>query len=227
MSVTPPHQPRRPRILKHLCRSTMLMVPATLAMGALSETAAAQDFGLAGGVSTLGFFIEPSYGIADNMRLRAPIYYAKYDTSLEDDGNTVDGSIKSLTGAVAVDYFPMASGFFVSGGVAFGGYKFTGNTTQIQAEGYTYDGNFGVTMDQKSNVSPQLSLGYRGTPREGMSLSVELGARFATYEVAVSGTESLTSEGQENVAKELRSINDSLSDWPVVPFVSLSVGWLF
>ncbi|NIZ10898.1 hypothetical protein [Pseudooceanicola sp. HF7] len=207
-----------------------LAIGALLLGGALPLAAQAQEAGdmtLSGGVSSLGIYVEPTYTVNSQLSLRAPLYWGEGDVTLEDDGNSIDSTVESLSLALVADYFPWANGVFFSGGIAFGGYSASGNTNQVTANGNTYSGDFGMNIEQKSKVAPQVSVGYRRAMDTGMTFAVEAGARVATYEMSLSGIDSQPQQAQDDINAEVASINDSLSDFPVVPFISLSIGWRF
>ncbi|KAA2313711.1 hypothetical protein DL237_11230 [Pseudooceanicola sediminis] len=202
---------------------------ATLATLIGATAAQAQDAALTldAGLSTLGVFVQPVYALNDRVSLRAPIYYGAFSDTFEFDDNSVDGELKALSAALAANFFPMGTGFFLSGGVAFGGYEANGSTDEITANGSTYTGDFGVSLKQKKTVAPQLSMGFRQKNKGGMTASFEIGARFASYEMSISGAEQLSPQGQSDVADEVAKTNRDLDDYDVIPFLGLSVGWAF
>lgn len=210
--------------MKHVICTVVL---ASLAMVGTAAQAQDTDFSLGAGVSSLGVFVEPSFKLNDNWSVRAPVYYYHGTTTLKQDKNKVDSDVDALSASIVADYYPTSSGFFLSGGLAFGGYDVDGDTNQITANGNVYTGDFGVSMKPQKTVAPQISVGYRHATPGGMRAAFELGARFRRYEASVSGTETLPQQGQDDIADEVARANDDLDDFPVVPFLSVSFGWTF
>jgi len=207
------------------------LIGAALVSGASS--AMAQDFDVSRlsvdtGVSSLGFFISPSYEYNEHLSSRLNVYLGEFSDTFDADGTSVDGTFDSYSASVVADYQPWSNGIFISGGLSLGGYKLSGSTTEIEYEGTTYNGDFGIDIQQKSNIAPVISTGYKYAGDAGFSAGFELGAKLVAQELSVSGIDTIASASdQAQLEDDIAQINSDFEDFPVIPFIALSVGWSF
>lgn len=200
--------------------------------GGLVNKSALPDFNLQGvsvgaGVSTLGFYVAPEYQFNEKISLRTPIYFGSFDTTREEEGNDFNAKFDTKSFAVMADYRPFANGLRVSGGLAFGGYNLDMSTTNPVLKGVQLDGRYDFELKQKNDITPMLSIGYSAAPLKNLSITAEIGAKFAQYEVNTNLGGIDNAEWRQLVSDERARLNKDLADFDVTPFISLGVTYRF
>ena len=192
--------------------------------------AVAQDltgFGIEAGVSTLGAFVAPTYEINDKLSLRAPLYFGAMSDEFDVDGNTVEGSIDANAIALMADFHPLGNALRVSGGIGIGGYDLSGKTTDLTLDGTTFAGVSEVTIGQKQDLAPVLSVGFNHEFASGLTLFGDIGGRIATYQVSVKTAAPLTPADQADLDASIAGYNDDLAAFGVTPFLAFGIGFRF
>lgn len=200
--------------------------------GGQVSKAALLDFNLQGlsvgaGVSTLGFYVAPQYQLSEKLSVRTPIYFGSFNTTREEEGNDFAAKFDTKSFAVMADYRPFANGLRVSGGLAFGGYNLDMSTVNPILKGVQLDGRYDFELKQKTDIVPMLSVGYSAAPLKNLSITAEIGAKFAQYEVNTNLGRIDNAEWRQLVSDERARLNKDLADFDVTPFVSLGVTYRF
>jgi hypothetical protein len=108
--------------MKHLRTLGLLAVLSTAATASGAQGFDVTRTGVEGGVSTLGFFVAPDYGVTDSFRVRAPLYFGRFSQTFEDDDdNDIDASVDVTALHLMADYYVGGSAFRISGGLGIGG----------------------------------------------------------------------------------------------------------
>ncbi|MFD1913021.1 hypothetical protein [Halodurantibacterium flavum] len=219
--------------MKHLARSAAFSVASVVASGA----AVAQmpgDVTLGGGVSTLGATLEVSSRLTDQFGIRVPVGYGSYSRTETVDGTPLDGDLRLGGVGLLADYFPMANGFRISGGVFYNNYRMEGDARgTVTVQGRVYTGEVNAEVNPRSDFSPMLVIGYDSNPyNAGWGFSGDLGAIFGRgFDVSVTGEQDggplLQDQFEEDLADLERSIRDDVSGWRTIPYVKLAVTYRF
>ena len=190
-----------------------LILPTAFAMLS-SVPALAQDFGIGGGLTTLGPAIEGRYALDGGWEMRGILIggLSFSDDGFEIEDYTVDGKASIGGLALLADYYPGANGWRVSGGIFVSGTSLKGTFTGDE----TFDGK----GEFASDIAPMLAAGYRHEFNDKWSLSGEVGAIFSKFEVS-------TDSADPDVLTEVESINDDLDDFPAYPYVGIFVSYRF
>lgn len=193
----------------------MKVIFAAAALGLAGMPALAQEFSAGAGLTSLGPAIEGSYMLNDQFTARAQIIggvSVSGTETAEIDGSDYDIDGDGSFGGVALlgDYYPTASGWRVSGGL------FISNTNLEAA--FTGPQTFDAEIAFKREVAPMITTGYKFNLGNSWHLSTDAG-------VIISELEAVTDSTDPDVLDEVASINDDLSEIPVVPHLSLTVGY--
>jgi hypothetical protein len=151
---------------------------------ALPTGAHAQTFGIGARVGTLGLGGEASVRVMDNLSVRGGfgVIPLEYDGTLSDAEYRFRPSSPFVN--VGVDFFPMAGGFRIGGGLLFTPEPTTleGETSGMVAIGgrmYTGSevGTLTGTLDHGA-VAPYVTIGFGRTTARGLGLFLDLGAAY-------------------------------------------------
>ncbi len=201
------------------------------AIALLSSAAVAQDsnlrFGL--GVSTLGPTLEGAYRLNQSFALRGVL-----SGGLGINGaQTIDGVKYDTKGqlggfALLADYYTGDTGFRVSGGAFISNTNFSGSTTASPTNPITV-GNTTLTSGETASasvefarkVSPMLTVGYDWNIGQRFTLSGEVGA------IGMGGLNVSVVAPAADVAREVRNINDELSQFGVFPYIAITGSFRF
>ena len=205
--------------------SVIAILASTIAGSASAQSM--DNFSLEAGLSTLGFYIAPKAEIAPQWQIRAPLYLGRFSGTFDADGNDIRGRLTTNSVALMADYSLGRAGFRLSGGVSYGGYKLTGNTTTLTLEGTDYTGDFTAKIKQKQEFAPVLAIGYTRDLGSNWGFVAELGARFTSFEVSTTGQDALPAAERAQFDADLAKVNSDLSDHKVLPFLTLGVSYSF
>ena len=186
---------------------------AILSFATMASAQDVGDFNAGAGLSILGPMVEGSYQVTPDLAVRGIAFGAISLTDTVDlDEYTVDGSITLNGGGLLMDYYPTNSGWRVSGGVVVIDFSLDGDFTGPE--------NFVGNISLKNNIAPLVTTGYRHTFRNNMTVSGDLG-------VMVNGLVASSNNADPLVQDEIDSLNADLDQIPVVPFISIMVGYTF
>lgn len=133
---------------------------------------------------TLGIGPEIGYRANRTIGVRANATFLSFDHSVKSNNVRYDGHANLKSGGVMLDLYPFGGGFFLSGGARInrndGRLRATPqSTTTIGSTAFTpaQIGTISGRAEVK-DVAPQLTLGYGGGLRHGLSFHFEAGALF-------------------------------------------------
>lgn len=185
----------------------------TLALCAMAMPAAAQDRGVVSaglGVTSFGYSLEGAYQLRPTLGLRGMIMGGfSIDDTFDYEDTTVTGTADLAGGAVLADYYPLANGWRMSGGLFFSNTDVTGSFTQGAV---TYDGKLAFEKD----VAPLLTTGFRTGFGSGWALSGDIGVIMSSLQASSANTD-------PTVQTALSDTNADLADVPVFPFAGIAV----
>jgi opacity protein-like surface antigen len=207
---------------------------AASAIALLSSAAFAQDsnlrFGL--GVSSMGATLEGAYRFNQNWAVRGVVAGGLGINGTQ----TIDGVNYDTNGqlggfALLADYYTGNSGFRVSGGAFVSNTSFSGSATAspanpIEIGGTTLVGgeSTSASIEFSRKVSPMLTVSYDWNIGRSFTLSGEIGAiGMGGLNVSVTAPAVAATE----IAAEVQSINDELSQFGVYPYIAITGSFRF
>lgn len=201
-----------------------LVLSTLLGCGGLPKAASEQPVSVGVGLGTLGVTVEPSYRADPNWGVRVPVGFGTIKRDITVDG--IDYAVSASTGGVGVmaDYFPNGGNFRVSGGLMKSNLSSTGRATgTLDVGSGTYAGvDLRTEAEAARSIAPMVSFGYDGVTASGWGVSADLGAMY-TGGFQVSVTDLSGTVPQSDIDAETASINDSLNDFKVIPYVKLGM----
>lgn len=178
------------------------------------------------GLSTLGANLEAAYRINPTYQVRGVVMGGvdvDYDETDEDgdfNGNVTLGGV-----ALLGDFYPLQTGWRISGGVLF-------SSSELSATGTTdVEGATGVEAEIAarfaSDVAPMITTGYDVGLAEGWSLSTEAGLIFTGgIDVTYTADDPALQDELDN-DPDLQDAADEASDLSVYPYASVTVSFRF
>ena len=158
------------------------------------------------------------------------------------DGVDFKGNFKATVVSALADYYPMANGLRVTGGLNFNDVKFslqsTGNnaTATINNKNINLNGEtFSVEVKYPS-ATPYLGIGYgtRAAGQKGWGFYADLGLSFGKFKTTVTtsvvgkpGVIPGTTITQADVDRETQKIRDDLNKLSVFPKIAIGVSYNF
>nr|WP_228578288.1 hypothetical protein [Halomonas sp.] len=225
-------------------RMTATGLVATLCLLGTAHTHAQEPRLTLGAVAgTTGVGADVSWRFSERLGVSAR-YTGGLDWSTDYSTDDVhyDGDISLAAGKLTLDYYPFASGFFLSAGVMLpdmdadvvgrprnDSYEFNGRDYDAELLG-TLNG----TLTLADGVQPYAGLGWRQSHRSGFGFFTEVGVMATDVNVSLS-----TSEGFENldnpfsaqlrsdIRQEERRLEDEAKKWPVYPVAVIGVSYTF
>ena len=194
----------------------LLLASTALSFG-LAGAASAQDLSFGAGISApLGPFVEGAVAFDGGFALRA-VGYVPFDVGVGSfdvgSGYQIDPTVSLGAAALLADYYPFGQGFRLSGGIFVG-------REEVASGTFVGPQNFNGALQLDDPITPMLGIGYRYDFANGVYLSGDLGAIFT-------GVTATTNSTNAAVIADLADINASLDDLPVIPYVSIGIGFSF
>ena len=200
----------------------LVLVAACLAAGAASAQ------GVGGGLrlDTPGLELEPL--VTERFGIRGLVTGGSVLYDWDESGSRFDGKSRFGTGFLLADWHPYASGFRLSGGLAYSNQRFAGaarlGAGTINANGINYSSAQIGSLDGRvtfSRASPYLGVGWGLTPRTRSRLyfSADLGVMYQRPSAMLMGgcgsalPASLCAHAEE---AEFREAADDLRLYPVI-----------
>lgn len=183
----------------------------------LAAPAVAQEVTIGGGISTLGGQLEASYRLQPNVALRGFVvggFGGDYESDEDIDGDAYNIKADASIGGAGLlaDYYPMQSGWRVSGGLFF-------SSSAIDAT-FTGPETFDASLKMEREVAPMLTTGYRWDVSDQWSLAGDVGAIFSGLVASSDSTDA-------DVQSEVADINAELNKYGAIPYLSLTASYRF
>jgi len=213
----------------------------TLLLAGSAIPAAAGDFSLGAGASTLGAGAEAGYAFNDRLGVRLAGYAASISQNGEESGIEYDGDLDLANVGVYLDWQPFAGAFRVSAGwfatdntIDALGDPGAGGTYEIGGFTFTEEqvGTLRASADLSGSSAPYLGAGWVwGRDNGGLQWSLDLGVLFQgspTVELtSTGGTLSDEPELLDALAEEEADLEDDIDKYDLYPVVSFGIGWRF
>ncbi|WP_294255041.1 hypothetical protein [uncultured Sphingomonas sp.] len=229
--------------MQWMVRTAACVAAMTVAGSALAQSAESEgrvSVGVAAG--TLGVGPEVGYRFNQHVGVRANGGFLGIDHSFTSDGIDYRGHAKLSSGGMIVDVYPLGGGFRLSGGL-----RYNGNEARVRATptGPTQIGDRVYTPTEIGTITgradvrefvPQLTLGYGGGLRKGLSFNIEAGALFQGAVRIRDFTSNGTLATDQTVAgdtyrtelgKQKRKLQDRADGYPVYPILQVGVKYRF
>lgn len=178
------------------------------------------------GVSTLGANIETAYRINPSYQVRG-ILMGGIDADFEETDEDGDFSGNVTLGGVALmgDFYPLQSGWRVSGGLFLSNTELTGTGTAEVDGGLTVDAD--VDARFAGDITPIVTTGYDLGLGRGWSLNTEAGVIFTGgIDVTYTADDPALQDELDNDA-ELQEIVEDASNIKLYPYASVAVSFRF
>ena len=220
---------------------TVFWAAAVVALPFLAQSASAQEqpadtsghfsFGVTGG--TLGVGPEIGYRVNNTVGVRANATFLSFSHTIKSNDVRYDGTAKLQSGGATIDIYPFGGGFRFSAGA-----RANGNSGRLRATpmSNTRIGGIDFTPAQIGTITgdaetkdfaPQLTLGYGGKLRRGLSLSIEAGALFQgavqIRDYRADGALSNNALFIAQLEKERLHVQDTLDKYKVYPIVQIGL----
>lgn len=204
-------------------------------------------------MNTLGAGIDLSTPLLPRLDLRGGGNFLIFSHVFKVDGLLYDAQFQLGSGNLRLDWFPRRRNFHISPGILYfnnyvtapshvpAGARFTlGDESFINSVDDPVHGDAGFKYPRR--VAPMLTVGFRNVlpgKHEHISVPIEFGVAYTgapKMNVTLSGTACQTdgcfnfadnAEAQQSLRNEIRDINDTLSNIPVYPVLSIGFGYRF
>jgi hypothetical protein len=223
-----------------LCAATVAGVAPAQAQTRESAGDGKVSVGITAG--TLGIGPEIGYRANQTIGVRANGGFLGIDHDFTSGGIDYAGHAKLASGGVIVDLYPFGGGFRMSAGARYNG---TDGRVRATPNGPTKIGSLVFTPEQIGiitgradlrELAPQLTLGYGGGLRKGLSFNIEAGALFqgavrirdftSNGTLATDPTVAGTTYRNE-LAKQRQKLQDTANDYQVYPILQVGLKYRF
>lgn len=178
------------------------------------------------GISTLGANIEAAYRLNPTYRVRGivmggvDIAYDAEDASGDFVGDVVLGGV-----AIMGDFFPLQSGWRLSGGLFLSNAELRATGTAEVEGGSTVDADIDARF--ASEIAPMVTTGYDIGFGRGWSLNTEAGVIFTGgIDVTYTAEDPALQDALDGDA-DVQDVVESAADLPIYPYASLTVSFQF
>jgi len=202
-----------------------------LVAAGLTGSASAQGVGGGLRLDTPGIGLELEPLVTERFGIRGLVTGGSLLNDWDESGTRYDGKSRFGTGFLLADWHPYATGFRLSGGLAYSNQRFVGATRlgagTININGAHYSSAQVGSLDGRvtlSRASPYLGVGWGLTPRarSGLYFSADLGVMYQRPSAALVGhcgpalPASLCAHDLRAEEAEFRDAADDLRLYPVV-----------
>jgi hypothetical protein len=203
--------------------------------------------------NTLGAGFDVSTPVARHFDLRGGANFLSFGPDFDVDGLHYDSSIHLRSGHFGVDWFPRHRNFHITPGILYFNNNVTALTHVAPGAHFTLDDNaFTSSTDDpvhgdaglvySRHVAPMLSVGFNNIlpgRHKHISVPIEFGVAYTgspKISASLVGTAcqqdgcfsfAENDEAQESLKNEVKDINDTLSDIPVYPVLSIGFAYRF
>ncbi len=211
----------------------VLLVAALLAAG----SASGQDVGSGLRPSTSG--LEPESLTAERFGIRALANSGSISYDYDRSGLRYDGMYRLGTSFLLADWHPYATGFRLSGGLAYNNQRLIGaarpGTGTISMDGMRYSSAPLGTLATFSRAAPYFGVGWGLAPRPGSRLyfSADLGVTYQRWSSTLTGScgaalpAAVCAQMQNDLRAEESEYRDAAEEARFNPVISVGFGLRF
>lgn len=208
---------------------TQKIIQLALVLSAVPMAAMAGDSGTVyTQISSNGLGLGYAKSVGDNFAVRGQInrYSQSFSGNVGDFGPTSVLNLKLSLNSVQVlgDWYPIASGLRLSGGLVFNNNKITiAGTGNVNNKPATVNGEVKLS----DSVSPYLGVGYSTRPKDakGFGFNFDLGVMFQNPSVSLTATG--TGVTQADIDAQKVKIQDAVDKLKNMPVIGLGISYAF
>lgn len=223
-------------------RKIIALLPVLLVALLTVDAASAQGVGGGLRIGTPGIGIELESLITDRFGIRGLANGGSISFDYDESGIRYDGKFRFGTGFLLADWHPYATGFRLTGGLAYNNQRFAGTARPgggtININGTNYSSAQVGSLDGRvtfSKASPYLGVGWGLTPRAGSRLyfSADLGVMYQRPSATLTGhcgsalPASVCAQLQGDIRAEEAEFRDAADDLRFYPVISVGFGLRF
>lgn len=210
-----------------------------LVAAGLSGSASAQGVGGGLRLDTPGIGLELEPLVTERFGIRGLVTGGSVLNDWDESGTRYDGKSRFGTGFLLADWHPYATGFRLSGGLAYSNQRFAGaarlGAGTINVSGTPYSSAQVGSLDGRvtsSRASPYLGVGWGLTPRTGSRLyfSADLGVMYQRPSAMLMGScgpAMPVSLCAHDIRAEEAEFRDAADDLRLYPVISVGFGLRF
>lgn len=213
-----------------------------IALSAMVSTAAAQGTGAGLRIGTPGVGLEVEGLVTERFGIRGLVNGGSVSYDYDESGIRYDGKFRFGTGFVLADWHPYATGFRLSGGLAYNNQRFEGTARPgggtVNINGTNYSAAQVGQLDGRVNfskASPYLGVGWGLAPRAGSRIyfSADLGVMYQRPSATLTGTcgaalpASVCAQLQSDIRAEEAEFREAADDLRFYPVISVGFGVRF
>ncbi|WP_234417057.1 hypothetical protein [Loktanella sp. Alg231-35] len=181
--------------------------------GTLLQAQQVGDTAVGAGLNTFGPSLHGEYRAAPNLGVRGMIMGGINESETFDiEDYEVDGKAEIGGVAVFADYYPLVNAWRVSGGLLLSNTEISGDFVGPES----FEGEIAL----KNDIAPVITTGFNTEFAPGWSFSGDIGVVISSLEASSDSTDTA-------VQDEIDSLNDDLSDLPVLPYAGIAVSYRF
>ncbi len=193
-------------------------------------------------IGTPGIGLELESHVTERFGIRGLVNGGSVSYDYDESGIRYDGRLRFGTGFLLADWHPYATGFRLSGGLAYNNQRFAGTARPgggtININGTHYSAAQVGQLDGRVNfsrASPYLGVGWGLAPRAGSRLyfSADLGVMYQRPSASLTGTcgsalpASVCAQLQGDIRAEEVEFRDAADDLRFYPVISVGFGLRF
>jgi len=217
--------------------SLLLVAASTIAASAFAQS-------IGGGLrlGTPGIGLELESLVTDRFGIRALANGGSISHDYDESGIQYDGKFRFGTGFLLADWHPYATGFRLSGGLAYNNQRFEGSARPgggtVNINGTNYSAAQVGSLDGRvrfSKASPYVGVGWGLSPRAGSRLyfSADLGVMYQRPNATLTGTcgtalpAGVCAQLQSDIRAEEGEFREAADDLRFYPVISVGFGLRF
>lgn len=219
--------------MKFLLRMLAIVAPLLAGPALAGDDPAYDRFFLMPNISTLGAGLEGGYRIDPKWQVRAGVNGGAFNFVYRDRNSDLHSRATLLSAGVTVDYFPVESDFYVSGGLRFSASKVEGKVRNLEgklkngATIFVPDPLTSYTVRQNP-VQPYIGAGYSMKIRQGLKLNFDLGALYAgTPDLDVNSRAHKLGFSRRDIRREIERAQNRIAPFAVYPVVTVGLKFEF
>lgn len=220
----------------------VIVTVAFIAASAIAGTATAQGMGGGLRIGTPGIGLEIESLVTERFGIRGLLNGGSLSHDYDESGIRYDGKFRFGTGFLLADWHPYATGFRLSGGLAYNNQRFAGSARPgggtININGTNYSAAQVGSLDGRvrfSRASPYVGVGWGLAPRAGSRLyfSADLGVMYQRPSASLTGScgpalpASVCAQLQNDIRAEEGEFREAADDLRFYPVISVGFGLRF
>ena len=207
---------------------------APIVLGLFSAHVFAGGTGIGAGISSLGFNVEVSQALTNNLALRLGYNSASYDTDGETDGIDYEYELDWSSANLTLDWHPFGNGFRLSVGALSNDNSIEAESKDLSGTVEVGDGNFTAAQVGRiegdiefDSFAPYAGIGWGRIPESGLGFMLDLGIAFqGSPDVELRSVDGVLSDDptlNAALAEEEKQLEDDVEDFDLYPVIKLNL----